>query len=114
MDVNEKRIKLQQQIELAKKKLRRIEFTENQNGRKARNEKIFTTGGIFDMINSALVIRKNTKQNPYTLTDNVQYRRLVGLALSFDRLVKENNQEKLTQLEKLGSDYLNNLGTNNE
>jgi hypothetical protein len=114
MSMNEKKIKLQQQIELAKKKLRAFEFTENQKIRKSRNEKLYTTGGIFDMVNPSLVIRKNTKQNPYTLTDNVHYRRLVGLAVSLDKIITEDNQEKLLQLDKIGADYLNNLKETNE
>ena len=114
MSMNEKKIKLQQQIELAKKKLRAFEFTENQKIRKSRNEKLYTTGGIFDMVNSALVIRKNTKQTPYTLTENIHYRRLVGLAVSFDKILTEDIQEKLLQLEKLGADYLNNSKEINE
>ena len=114
MSVNEKKIKLQQQVELAKKKLRAFEFEESKKTRKTRNEKLYTTGGIFDMVNSALVIRKNTKQTHYTLTENVHYRRLVGLAVSFDKILTEDIQEKLLQLEKLGADYLNNSKEINE
>jgi hypothetical protein len=113
MDINQQKEKIQQQMELLKKKMRTLQYAESEKLRKQRNEKLFTTGGIFDMINPDLTIRKNLKNNPYSLTDNVHYRRLVGLALSFDKIIKENNQERLQQLERLGADYLNKLGDEN-
>lgn len=113
MDINQQKEKLQLQIELLKKKMRTLQYVESEKTRKARNEKLFTTGGIFDMINPELTIRKNLKNNPYSITDNIHYRRLVGLALSFDKLIKENNQDRLQQLERLGVEYLNKLGEEN-
>jgi hypothetical protein len=107
MEINQQKQKLQQQIELLKKKMRSLQYAESEKLRKQRNEKLFNTGAIFDMINPDLTIRKNLKNNPYSINDNIQYRRLVGLALTLDKLIKENNTEKLQQLESLGSNFLN-------
>lgn len=48
--MDNKKQKLQQQMELLKKKMRALEFAENEKLRKQRNEKIFNTGAIFDMV----------------------------------------------------------------
>lgn len=106
--------KLQQKMELLKKKMRALEFAESKKARAERNERLFTTGAIFEMINPDLTIRKNTKQNPYSVADNVKYRRIVGLALSLDKLIKENNIQRLTQIEQIASEYLNQLGKSDE
>ncbi len=87
--------------------MRALEHAENEKVRKLRNEKIFNTGAIFDMVNPELLLAKNTKTNPYGVTENKVYRQLVGLIVSYNRLVIEDNQDKLQQLEKLGSEYLN-------
>lgn len=113
MDINQQKEKLQQQMELLKKKMRTLQYAESEKLRKQRNEKLFTTGGIFDMVNPDLTIRKNLKNNPYSTSDNIHYRRLVGLALSLDKLIKEDNQERLHQLERLGAEYLNSLESAN-
>ena len=105
--MEDKKVKLQQQMELLKKKMRILENSENEKKRKQRNEKIFNIGAIFDMVNSDLMLSKNTKTNPYGITENKTYRQLVGLVVSYNKLVTENNQEKLQQLEKLGSSFLN-------
>ena len=83
------------------------EHAENEQARKLRNEKIFNTGAIFDMVNPELLLRKNTKTNPYGVTENKTYRQLVGLIVSYNKIVAENNQDKLQQLESLGSSFLN-------
>ena len=102
-----KKQKLQQQIELLKKKMRTLEHAENEKLRKQRNEKIFNTGAIFDMANPELLLSKNTKTNPYGELENKTYRQLIGLIVSYNKLVIENNLEKLHQLENLGSSFLN-------
>ena len=102
-----KKQKLQQQMELLKKKMRLLEHSENEKLRKQRNEKIYNTGAIFDMVNPALLLPKNTKTNPYGELENKTYRQLVGLIVSYNKIVTENNQEKLHQLENLGSSFLN-------
>jgi hypothetical protein len=102
-----KKQKLQQQIELLKKKMRTLEHAENEKLRKQRNEKIFNTGAIFDMVNPELLLSKNTKTNPYGELENKTYRQLIGLIVSYNKLVIENNLEKLHQLENLGSSFLN-------
>jgi DNA-binding Xre family transcriptional regulator len=58
MDNQIKKDKLMQQIELAKRKLRLIEATETKQQRAKRNEKLFNTGAIFDMINPELLLAK--------------------------------------------------------
>ena len=50
---------------------------------------------------------KNTKTNPYTISDNKAYRQLVGLVVSYNKLIAENNEQKLQELERLGSEFLN-------
>lgn len=105
--MDNKKQKLQQQMELLKKKMRALEFAENEKLRKQRNEKIFNTGAIFDMVNPELLLRKNTKTNPYAESENKTYRQLVGLIVSYNKIIAENNQEKLHQLENLGSSFLN-------
>jgi hypothetical protein len=105
--MEDKKQKLQQQMELLKKKMRALEHAENEQARKLRNEKIFNTGAIFDMVNPELLLRKNTKTNPYGVTENKTYRQLVGLIVSYNKIVTENNQDKLQQLESLGSSFLN-------
>jgi len=105
--MDDKKIKLQQQMELLKKKMRALEHAENEKLRKQRNEKIFNTGAIFDMVNPELLLPKNTKTNPYGELENKTYRQLVGLIVSYNKIVAENNQEKLHQLENLGGSFLN-------
>ena len=105
--MDDKKIKLQQQIELLKKKMRALEYAENEKMRKSRNEKIFNTGAIFDMVNSDLMLRKNTKASPYDISENKTYRQLVGQVVSYNKIIAENNQEKMQQLENLGSNFLN-------
>jgi hypothetical protein len=105
--MDDKKIKLQQQMELIKKKMRALEHAENEKMRKSRNEKIFNTGAIFDMVNSDLMLRKNTKAIPYDISENKTYRQLVGLVVSYNKIIAENNQEKMQQLENLGSNFLN-------
>ena len=94
-------------MELLKKKMRALEYAENEKLRKQRNEKIFNTGAIFDMVNPNLLLSKNTKTNPYGEQENKTYRQLVGLIVSYNKIVAENNQEKLHQLENFGSTFLN-------
>jgi hypothetical protein len=105
--MDDKKIKLQQQMELLKKKMRALEHAESEKLRKQRNEKIFNTGAIFDMVNPELLLSKNTKTNPYGEQENKTYRQLVGLIVSYNKIIAENNQEKLHQLENLGSLFLN-------
>ena len=105
--MDDKKQKLQQQMELIKKKMRALEYAENEKLRKQRNEKIFNTGAIFDMVNPELLLPKNTKTNPYCELENKTYRQLVGLIVSYNKIVSENNQDKLHQLENLGSTFLN-------
>lgn len=105
--MEDKKQKLQQQMELLKKKMRALEHAGNEKVRKLRNEKIFNTGAIFDMVNPELLLRKNTKINPYGVTENKTYRQLVGLVVSYNKIVAEDNQDKLHQLENLGSKFLN-------
>lgn len=105
--MDDKKIKLQQQMELLKKKMRALENAENEKLRKARNEKIFNTGAIFDMVNPELMLRKNTKSQPYDISENKMYRQLVGLVVSYNKIISENNQEKMQQLETLGRNFLN-------
>lgn len=105
--MDDKKIKLQQQIELLKKKMRALEHAENEKIRKSRNEKIFNIGAIFDMVNPDLMLRKNTKANPYDISENKSYRQLVGLVVSYNKIISENNHEKMQQLENLGSNFLN-------
>lgn len=111
--MEDKKIKLQQQMELLKKKMRALEHAENEKIRKSRNEKIFNTGAIFDMVNPELLLAKNTKTNPYGVTENKAYRQLVGLVVSYNKIIAENNQDKLQQLENLGSSFLNERERNN-
>ena len=105
--MDDKKLKLQQQMELLKKKMRTLEHAENEKLRKQRNEKIFNAGAIFDMVNPDLLLRKNTKTNPYGELENKTYRQLVGLIVSYNKIVADNNQDKLHQLENLGSNFLN-------
>lgn len=107
MKMDDKKVKLQQQMELLKKKIRALEHAENEKLRKQRNEKIFNTGAIFDMVNPDLMLRKNTKTNLYGALENKTYRQLVGLIVSYNKIVAEDNQEKLHQLENLGGSFLN-------
>lgn len=72
--MEDKKQKLQQQMELLKKKIRALEHADNEKLRKQRNEKIFNTGAIFDMVNPELLLRKNTKTNPYGVAENKTYR----------------------------------------
>ena len=105
--MDDKKLKLQQQMELLKKKMRTLEHAENEKLRKQRNEKIFNNGAIFDMVNPDLLLRKNTRTNPYGELENKTYRQLVGLIVSYNKIVADNNQDKLHQLENLGSNFLN-------
>ncbi len=100
-------------MELLKKKMRALEHAENEKIRKSRNEKIFNTGAIFDMVNPDLMLRKNTKSSPYDISENKAYRQLVGLVVSYNKIISENNQEKMQQLENLGSNFLNEREDNN-
>lgn len=59
--MDDKKQKLQQQMELLKKKMRALEYAENEKLRKQRNEKIFNTGAIFDMVNPELLLQKILK-----------------------------------------------------
>ena len=110
--MDDKKQKLQQQMELLKKKMRALEYAENEKLRKQRNEKIFNTGAIFDMVNPELLLPKNTKTNPYGELENKIYRQLVGLIVSYNKIVSENNQDRLHQLENLGSTFLNDREQN--
>lgn len=62
---------------------------------------------IFNPHNPELLLPKNTKTNPYGELENKTYRQLVGLIVSYNKIISENNPEKLHQLENLGSSFLN-------
>lgn len=82
-------------MELIKKKIRAPQHAENEKLRKQKKKKIFNTEAIFDVVNPELLLSKNSKTNPYGEQENKTYRQLIGLIISYNKIVAENNQEKL-------------------